>query len=131
MPNYGRAAALLDAARGGRLRAEALSTLPTPPWDYDALQAYRSPHAATGLQTARAGDAQQSGPVVVVVGTATFAHPVIMTDPASIGGLMIVSENAGHVLLYQCVALTPPVVTTPEAPTVSVPVTLWDSYPGG
>lgn len=131
MPVSGRASALWDAAQAGRLAAEPLTSLASPPWDYDALQALRSPHGVAALQTPQAGDAQVQGPAVVVVGTATFTHPPTVNGPAPIGGLLIVSYSAGGVLLYQCVPVTPPAVTSPDNPTVSVPVSLWDCYPGG
>jgi hypothetical protein len=103
--------------------------MPAPPWDYDALQALRSPHDVAQLAPVAPGDAQTVDSAVAVVGTATFAHPPGLDGPASIGGIMIVQYGGYGALLYQCVTVDPPAVTSPDAPTVSVPVTLWDSFP--
>jgi hypothetical protein len=131
MPNTGRAGSVLTAAELRRLVAVPLEFLPDPPWDYDRLATYRSPHQDAALDTSSPGDAQEADAAVVVAGTASFAHPVSLPYPAQIAGLMIVAYFWGQPLLYSVVRVSPPVTTVPGGPSVDIPVVLWDCFPGG
>ncbi len=131
MPTLGRAAALRAAAEGLRLYVWGLRLMPSAPWDLDALAALRTPHAETLLYTGAPGDVQVINEIVCVAGTATLRHPAGLADPVAAYAVAVVSYHGGEVTLYGVAELSPPAVTAPDAPEASVPLSLWDSFPGG
>lgn len=131
MATAGRAALLLKAAQDGTLRAQALASYPPAPWDYDALQALRTPHAEAALDTGRSSDAQETDGAVLVVGTAILQHPPGLDGQIDVPAVAVVGYYLGAPTLYQVVQLAPPAVTTPADPVAAVPVTLWDCFATG